>query len=70
METNRNAEQYLKVLDFHAVVDLIHGNPESITLDDMKTYIRLLLRIGVVRYPKKSDYWSKAGRNENCVALK
>ncbi|XP_025205105.1 piggyBac transposable element-derived protein 4-like [Melanaphis sacchari] len=68
LETNRNAEQYLKSIRLSRSSRFHSWEP--ITLEDMTKFIGLLLWMGVVKYPTISDYWSKAERYENNVASK
>jgi len=68
LETNRNAEQYLKSIRLSRSSRFHSWEP--ITLEDMTKFIGLLLWMGVVKYPTIEDYWSKAERYENNVASK
>lgn len=68
LETNRNAEQYLKSIRLSRSSRFHSWEP--IVLEDMTKFIGLLLWMGVVKYPNIADYWSKAERYENSVAPK
>ncbi|XP_029347881.1 piggyBac transposable element-derived protein 4-like [Acyrthosiphon pisum] len=68
LETNRNAEQYLKSIRLSRSSRFRSWQP--IVLEDMTKFIGLLLWMGVVKYPNIADYWSKAERYENSVAPK
>jgi len=68
LETNRNAEQYLKSIRMSRSSRFRSWQP--IVLEDMTKFIGLLLWMGVVKYPNIADYWSKAERYENSVAPK
>jgi len=68
LETNRNAEQYLKSIRLSRSSRYHSWQP--IVLEDMTKFIGLLLWMGVVKYPNNADYWSKAERYEKSVAPK
>jgi len=68
LETNRNAEQYLKSIRLSRSSKFHSWEP--IVLEDMTKFIGLLLWMGVVKYLNIADYWSKAERYENSVAPK
>jgi len=68
LETNRNAEQYLKSIRLSRSSRFHPWQP--IVLEDMTKFIGLLLWMGVLNYPNIANYWSKAEKYENSVAPK
>lgn len=68
LETNKNAEQYLKNNRISRTSR--YGKWEPVTSDIMIQFIGLLLWMGIVKLPSISDYWSKAHRYANIVAPK
>lgn len=68
LETNENAEQYLKNNRISRTSR--YRKWEPVTPEIMIKFIGLLLWMGIVKYPCVSDYWSKADRYANTVAPK
>jgi hypothetical protein len=68
LETNKNAEQYLKSNRISRTSR--YKKWELVTSDIMMKFFGLLLWMGIVKYPSISDYWIKADRYANIVAPK